>query len=163
MLLGRGVECIPARAAVHVLGQLGGGVAEVGLHQPGRVATLASDAGVGGDPDESRSDANTSRPVRGRRRLRFNVSRRQRLQVGSRRWLTLVRMWRFNIGLGLATGDYIAVVNNDCCLAEGDVYDLCVAETVTSPTADRAGGKRTWSGIVSSPRKKPRSTASSIT
>jgi hypothetical protein len=46
-----------------------------------------------------------------------------------------------NIGLGLATGDYIAVVNNDCCLAEGDVYDLCVPETVTSPTADRADGK----------------------
>jgi hypothetical protein len=148
VLLGRGVECIPARAAVHVLGQLGGGVAEVGLHQPGRVATLASDAGVGGDPDESRSDANTSRPVRGRRRLRFNVSRRQRLQVGSRRWLTLVRMWRFNIGLlGLATGDYIAVVNNDCCLAEGDVYDLCVPETVTSPTADRAGGKGHGAGL----------------
>jgi hypothetical protein len=47
VLLGRGVECIPARAAVHVLCQLGGGVVEVGLHQPGRVATLASDAGVG--------------------------------------------------------------------------------------------------------------------
>jgi GT2 family glycosyltransferase len=38
-----------------------------------------------------------------------------------------------NVGLRVATGDYIAVVNNDCCLAEGDVYDLCVEETVTSP------------------------------
>lgn len=38
-----------------------------------------------------------------------------------------------NTGLRLATGDYIAVVNNDCCLADGDVYDLCLPETVTSP------------------------------
>ena len=33
-----------------------------------------------------------------------------------------------NIGLGLASGDYIAVVNNDCRLAEGDVYELCVPD-----------------------------------
>jgi len=38
-----------------------------------------------------------------------------------------------NVGLGIAGGDYIAVVNNDCRLAEGDIYDLCVPETVTSP------------------------------
>jgi GT2 family glycosyltransferase len=38
-----------------------------------------------------------------------------------------------NVGLRLATGDYIAVVNNDCRLAGGDVYDLCVRATVTSP------------------------------
>ncbi len=38
-----------------------------------------------------------------------------------------------NIGLRLASGDYIAVVNNDCRLADGDIYDLCVPETVTSP------------------------------
>jgi glycosyltransferase involved in cell wall biosynthesis len=38
-----------------------------------------------------------------------------------------------NIGLRLASGEYIAVVNNDCRLAEGDVYDLCLPETVTSP------------------------------
>ena len=38
-----------------------------------------------------------------------------------------------NIGLRLATGDYIAVVNNDCRLAQGNIYDLCVPETVTSP------------------------------
>lgn len=38
-----------------------------------------------------------------------------------------------NIGLRLASGDYLAVVNNDCRLAEGNIYDLCVPETVTSP------------------------------
>jgi GT2 family glycosyltransferase len=38
-----------------------------------------------------------------------------------------------NVGLQLATGDYVAVVNNDCRLAGGDVHDLCVPETVTSP------------------------------
>lgn len=38
-----------------------------------------------------------------------------------------------NIGLRLATGEYIAVVNNDCRLEGGDVYDLCVAGTVTNP------------------------------
>ena len=38
-----------------------------------------------------------------------------------------------NLGLRLATGDYIAIVNNDCRLADGDVSDLCVPETVTSP------------------------------
>ena len=38
-----------------------------------------------------------------------------------------------NIGLGLASGEFIAVVNNDCRLADGDVYDLCVPEVVTSP------------------------------
>ena len=38
-----------------------------------------------------------------------------------------------NIGLRLATGDYIAVVTNDSRVVEGDVYDLCVPGTVTSP------------------------------
>src|SRR5881628_398520 len=38
-----------------------------------------------------------------------------------------------NIGLRLATGDYIAVVNNDCRLEDGDVYDLCVPDAVVSP------------------------------
>ena len=32
-----------------------------------------------------------------------------------------------------ASGDYIAVLNNDCRLDGGDVYDLCVPQTVTSP------------------------------
>ena len=38
-----------------------------------------------------------------------------------------------NIGLRVASGDYIAVVNNDCRLDEGDVFDLCVGDVVTSP------------------------------
>ena len=38
-----------------------------------------------------------------------------------------------NVGLSLATGAYIAVVNNDCRLADGDLFDLCVRGTVTSP------------------------------
>jgi hypothetical protein len=38
-----------------------------------------------------------------------------------------------NIGLRLATGDYVALVTNDCRVVEGDVYDLCVPGTVTSP------------------------------
>jgi len=38
-----------------------------------------------------------------------------------------------NIGLRLATGDYVAVVTNDTRVVEGDVYDLCVPGTVTSP------------------------------
>jgi len=38
-----------------------------------------------------------------------------------------------NIGLRLASGDYVAVVTNDCRVVEGDVYDLCVQGAVTSP------------------------------
>jgi GT2 family glycosyltransferase len=38
-----------------------------------------------------------------------------------------------NVGLRLATGDYIAVVNNDCWVAGGDVYDLCIPHVVVSP------------------------------
>jgi hypothetical protein len=38
-----------------------------------------------------------------------------------------------NIGLRLASGDYIAVVTNDSRVEDGDVYDLCVPGTVTSP------------------------------
>ena len=38
-----------------------------------------------------------------------------------------------NIGLRLANGDYVAVVTNDSRVIEGDVYDLCVPGTVTSP------------------------------
>lgn len=38
-----------------------------------------------------------------------------------------------NIGLRLATGDYVAVVTNDSRVVEGDVYDLCVPGTVASP------------------------------
>jgi glycosyltransferase involved in cell wall biosynthesis len=38
-----------------------------------------------------------------------------------------------NIGLRVATGDYVAVVTNDSRVVEGDVYALCVPGTVTSP------------------------------
>ena len=38
-----------------------------------------------------------------------------------------------NLGLGLAGGDFVAVVGNDGRVVEGDVYDLCVPGTVTSP------------------------------
>ena len=38
-----------------------------------------------------------------------------------------------NLGLRLADGDYFAVVGNDARVVEGDVYDLCVPGTVTSP------------------------------
>jgi hypothetical protein len=45
-----------------------------------------------------------------------------------------------NIGLGLATGDYVAVVTNDSEVIQGDVYDLCVPGTVTSPlVVDKPG------------------------
>ena len=38
-----------------------------------------------------------------------------------------------NIGLRLASGEYVAVVTNDTRVVVGDVYDLCVSGTVTSP------------------------------
>jgi hypothetical protein len=38
-----------------------------------------------------------------------------------------------NIGLRLASGDFIAVVTNDSRVVHGDAYDLCVPGTVTSP------------------------------
>jgi glycosyltransferase involved in cell wall biosynthesis len=38
-----------------------------------------------------------------------------------------------NLGLRVATGEYVAVVTNDSQVVEGDVYDLCVPGTVTSP------------------------------
>jgi GT2 family glycosyltransferase len=38
-----------------------------------------------------------------------------------------------NIGLRIASGDYLAVVNNDCRVAEGNVYDLCIPGVVASP------------------------------
>jgi hypothetical protein len=38
-----------------------------------------------------------------------------------------------NIGLRLATSDYLAVVTNDSRVVEGDVYDLCMPGMVTSP------------------------------
>jgi hypothetical protein len=38
-----------------------------------------------------------------------------------------------NLGLRLASGDYVAVVGNDGRVTGGDVHDLCVPGTVTSP------------------------------
>lgn len=38
-----------------------------------------------------------------------------------------------NRGLRLASGDYVAVVGNDTWVVAGDVQDLCVPGTVTSP------------------------------
>src|SRR6266545_2267592 len=38
-----------------------------------------------------------------------------------------------NRGLRLASGDYVAVAGNDTWVVEGDVYDLCLPQTVTSP------------------------------
>jgi GT2 family glycosyltransferase len=38
-----------------------------------------------------------------------------------------------NVGLRLASGDYVAVVGNDSRVVAGDVADLCVPGTVTSP------------------------------
>jgi GT2 family glycosyltransferase len=38
-----------------------------------------------------------------------------------------------NLGLRLATGEYVAVVTNDSRVVDGDAYDLRVPGTVTSP------------------------------
>jgi GT2 family glycosyltransferase len=38
-----------------------------------------------------------------------------------------------NVGLRLASGEYVAVVGNDSRVVAGDVYDLCVRGMVTSP------------------------------
>jgi glycosyltransferase involved in cell wall biosynthesis len=41
-----------------------------------------------------------------------------------------------NIGLTLASGEFVAVVGNDTYVTDGDVFDLCVPGTVTSPAVD---------------------------
>lgn len=38
-----------------------------------------------------------------------------------------------NVGLRVASGDYVGVVGNDSRVVEGDVHDLCVPGTVASP------------------------------
>jgi glycosyltransferase involved in cell wall biosynthesis len=38
-----------------------------------------------------------------------------------------------NLGLRIATGDYVAVVTNDTEVLDGNVYDLCLPGIVTSP------------------------------
>jgi GT2 family glycosyltransferase len=38
-----------------------------------------------------------------------------------------------NIGLSIASSEYVAVVTNDCRVVEGNVFDLCLPGTVASP------------------------------
>jgi O-antigen biosynthesis protein len=45
-----------------------------------------------------------------------------------------------NLGLRLASGDFLAVVGNDSRVVAGDVYDLCVPEAVASPVVDGKPG-----------------------
>jgi hypothetical protein len=45
-----------------------------------------------------------------------------------------------NLGLRLASGDFVAVVGNDSRVVGGDVYDLCVAGTVASPVVEGKPG-----------------------
>jgi GT2 family glycosyltransferase len=45
-----------------------------------------------------------------------------------------------NVGLRLASGEFVAVVGNDAVVVEGDVYDLCVPGTVTSPVVEGKPG-----------------------
>jgi GT2 family glycosyltransferase len=47
-----------------------------------------------------------------------------------------------NIGLRLARSEFVAVVNNDAELAAGNVYDLCVPGSVTSPLV--IGSRQGW-------------------
>jgi hypothetical protein len=41
-----------------------------------------------------------------------------------------------NLGLRIASGEFMAVVGNDTYVTDGDVFDLCVAGTVTSPVVE---------------------------
>jgi hypothetical protein len=41
-----------------------------------------------------------------------------------------------NVGLRVASGAFVAVVGNDTFVVGGDVYDLCVSGTVTSPLVE---------------------------
>jgi hypothetical protein len=41
-----------------------------------------------------------------------------------------------NLGLRLASGDFVAVVGNDSHVVEGDVHDLCVPGSVASPVVE---------------------------
>jgi glycosyltransferase involved in cell wall biosynthesis len=45
-----------------------------------------------------------------------------------------------NLGLKLASGDYVAVVTNDSRVVDGDVFDLWVDGTVASPVVSRSRG-----------------------
>lgn len=51
-----------------------------------------------------------------------------------------------NVGLRTATGDYIAICNNDIELVEGDLKDLCKPEVVCSPVLN--GDKQIFWGCL---------------
>lgn len=53
-----------------------------------------------------------------------------------------------NQGLKLATGDYLAVVNNDIKLLSGNLKSLAIANTVTSPKVDNQEPLPEHFGIV---------------
>jgi O-antigen biosynthesis protein len=45
-----------------------------------------------------------------------------------------------NLGLRLATADFVGVVGNDSVVLAGDVYELCVPGVVTSPVVEEKPG-----------------------
>ena len=45
-----------------------------------------------------------------------------------------------NLGLRLASGDFVGVTANDTIVVEGDAYDLCIAGAVASPRVDGKPG-----------------------
>ena len=45
-----------------------------------------------------------------------------------------------NLGLRLASGDFLAVVGNDTWVVDGDVHDLCLAGVVASPVVEGKPG-----------------------
>lgn len=56
-----------------------------------------------------------------------------------------------NIGLSLAKGDYLMVVNNDIEWVSGDLRDLCMSNTITSPYMN-GQGQRFWGCFFVIPR-----------
>lgn len=45
-----------------------------------------------------------------------------------------------NLGLPLASGDFVGVTGNDTVVVDGDVYDLCVPGAVASPVVEGKPG-----------------------
>jgi hypothetical protein len=45
-----------------------------------------------------------------------------------------------NLGLGLASGEFVGVVGNDSRVVAGDVYDLCIPGAVASPVVEGKPG-----------------------
>ncbi len=58
----------------------------------------------------------------------------------------------FNYGFKYATGDYIAAVSNDTVLLEGNLSDLCVPDTVTSPMVNSVLRDEFWACFFVWPR-----------